>query len=377
MEAPKIRAALLAVGLSVLMGASYRTANFVVETADPAQARQYAETAERLRHDLTVSWLGQPMPRWASPCMMQVRVGPNLGAGGATTFVFDRGEVYGWRMNIQGSHQRILDSVLPHEITHMILATHFRCPLPRWADEGAATSVEHRSERMRHRRMLVKFLQTGRGIPFNRMFALREYPRDVMPLYAQGLSVAEFLIAQGGRRKYIAYLEDGLDTGDWTAATKRHYAIPNLGHLQQRWLAWVAGGCPKLPAPRTQPEQGPAGNMLADGKKRPRPEPNLIYHIEPHEAAAAKDIGPANPRGSRQTVSETASGPAPAQAEPGFSVDARNHQPLAGKDDRGPDWHTAGDDRSQPNRPATVAPQMARPQPFERSRQIILEWERH
>ena len=29
---------------------------------------------------------------------MTVQVGPNLGAGGATTFVFDRGEVFGWRM---------------------------------------------------------------------------------------------------------------------------------------------------------------------------------------------------------------------------------------------------------------------------------------
>ena len=44
------------------------------------------------------------------------------GAGGATSFVFDRGEVFGWKMNIQGSRERILDSVLPHEVTHTIFA---------------------------------------------------------------------------------------------------------------------------------------------------------------------------------------------------------------------------------------------------------------
>ena len=53
------------------------------------------------------------MPDWYRPCVMNVQVGPHLGAGGATTFLFDRGEVYGWRMNIQGLAERVLDSVLP------------------------------------------------------------------------------------------------------------------------------------------------------------------------------------------------------------------------------------------------------------------------
>ena len=121
-------------------------------------------------------WLGQTMPNWAQPCTMTVQVGPHLGAGGATSFVFDRGEVFGWRMTIQGSAERVLDSVLPHEVTHMIYATHFRRPLPRWADEGGATSMECASEKAKHRTMLLQFLRTGRGLAFNQMFAMTEYP---------------------------------------------------------------------------------------------------------------------------------------------------------------------------------------------------------
>jgi hypothetical protein len=354
MEARKIRAVALAAGLVVLMGATYRTPNFVVETPDPAQARQYAETSERLRRELAESWLGKAMPRWASPCTMRVRVGPHLGAGGATTFIFDRGEVYGWRMTIQGSHERLLDSVLPHEITHMILATHFRCPLPRWADEGAATSVEHVSERTRHRRMLVKFLQTGRGLPFNRMYALREYPRDVMPLYAQGFSLAEYLIAKGGRRKFIDYLGEGLKTNDWATATRRYYDIQDLGRLQQQWLAWVAGGFRDLRQPETQPERGPAAGMLAGQEKRPRPEPNLIYHIKPKQAASGPAVAAREAGGTTDTVRATGSGPAESETK----------------------GHGSDSVRNQPGRQQVVAPQMARPQPFERSRQIILQWER-
>ena len=104
--------------------------------------------------------------------------------------MFDRGEVFDWKMNIQGSRERILDSVLPHEVTHTIFASYFRRPLPRWADEGACTTVEHRSEIAKQERNLIEFLKTGRGIPFSQMFAMKEYPSDVMPLYAQGHSLA-------------------------------------------------------------------------------------------------------------------------------------------------------------------------------------------
>ena len=61
-------------------------------------------------------------------------------------------------MHIQGSRERILDSVLPHEITHTIFATHFGRPLPRWADEGACTTVEHVSEKAKQDNFLIQFL---------------------------------------------------------------------------------------------------------------------------------------------------------------------------------------------------------------------------
>ena len=102
-----------------------------------------------------------------------MQVGQRLGAGGGTSFVFDHGEVFGWEMSIQGSLERVLDSVLPHEVTHTIFATHFRRPLPRWADEGGSTTVEHASERNKQQRMLVAFLQTGLGISFSQMFAMK------------------------------------------------------------------------------------------------------------------------------------------------------------------------------------------------------------
>jgi hypothetical protein len=284
MEARTLRAALLAAVLLVSMGAQRRTPNFIIETADPAFAEQVAKAAEQYRRDLAVEWLGKAMPKWSQPCVITVQDGPRLDAGGVTRFEFASGEVFNWRMSIQGSRERILDSVLPHEITHMIYASHFRQPLPRWADEGGATSVEHVSERNKHRRMLDQFLRTGRGLSFSQMFAMTEYPADIMPLYAEGYSLAEFLIQSGGRRKYVEFLGEGLETDDWAGAVARHYGSKDLGALQGTWLAWVRSGSPILPPRAT------SGPMLASAQSRNRPAPNLIYHIRESVAAVATTI---------------------------------------------------------------------------------------
>jgi hypothetical protein len=233
---------------SAVHAAGYRTANFIVEAPTEALARKIGDAAEQYRHTLAVEWTGSPLPRWSRPCPITAQVAPNLGAGGATSFVFDRGEVFNWTMTIQGSEERILDSVLPHEITHTIFASHFRQPLPRWADEGACTTVEHPVERARQHRMLLEFLTTGRGIAFPEMFAMKEYPPDVLPLYSQGYSLARYLIERGGRHKYVSFVAEGLTTENWSEALEKHYGVTSVAQMQHVWLDWVKQGCPAPPA---------------------------------------------------------------------------------------------------------------------------------
>ena len=233
---------------NILSAAGYRTANFVVEAPNPQLAQKIGDAAEQYRHDLAIEWIGQPLPRWSQPCPITAEVAPTLGAGGATSFVFDRGEVFNWTMTIQGSEERILDSVLPHEVTHTIFASHFRQPLPRWADEGACTTVEHPVERARQHRLLIEFLRTGRGISFPEMFAMKEYPADVLPLYSQGYSLARYLIERGGRKRYIQFVGNGLASSNWPESLSQYYGIDDIAKLQNVWLEWVKRGCPAPPA---------------------------------------------------------------------------------------------------------------------------------
>lgn len=258
---------------SPAFSAQARTQNFFVTAATQALAQEIAHEAERFRKELAISWLGRELPPWSDPCPVRAKVDPNLGAGGATSFLFETesrqfsrptgdglfqakpaGRPFGWEMTLQGSRERILDSVLPHEITHTIFATHFGRPLPRWADEGACTTVEHASEKEKQHRMLYEFLTTERGIPFNSMFAMTEYPKDILPLYSQGFALARFFINQGGRRKFVDYIGRGLDTNDWTRATEEFYGFESISELQVTWLGWVRnGGRNVLPQPQRTP----------------------------------------------------------------------------------------------------------------------------
>jgi hypothetical protein len=241
--------------------AGYKTRNFTVSAPTPQLAKEIGDTAEMWRRQLSIEWLGKEMPPWSKSCPIDVKIAN--GAGGATSFIFDGGEVFGWKMNIQGSRERLLDSVLPHEVTHTIFASHFRQPLPRWADEGACTTVEHRSEIAKQERNLITYLKTGRGIPFKQMFAMKEYPSDVMPLYAQGHSTAQWLIESRGKQEFLAFLADGMRDENWERAVHQHYGFENLMAMQTAWNDWVKQGRPQL-AP-----DAPTQGVLASNSRVP------------------------------------------------------------------------------------------------------------
>lgn len=261
MEARILRLSLVLVSLFISTGASVQTRNFVVSAPTQEVAEQVGRAAEEYRRDLAVFWLGEPLPPWSKPCRISVRPGA-LGAGGQTTFQFIGGEVLNWNMYVQGSVERILDSVLPHEINHTIFACHFRRPLPRWADEGAATLFEHRSEQLKQLGLLNQVIKSDREfISLPDLLTMKEYPKGYRPmliLYAEGYALADFLVQQGGRQKYLKFLADGERMG-WSEAIRTNYHHGGVEALQKNWQGWVMAGMPKLTLPRDQ--------MLADADR--------------------------------------------------------------------------------------------------------------
>lgn len=238
---------------SSIEAATYRTANFTVNAPSASIAEQVGRTAEKYRKLLAVEWLGKPMPQWYKRCAVKVRVG-QIGAGGATTFSFDRGHVFGWDMRVQGTLERILDSVIPHEVSHTVFATHFRRPLPRWADEGAATLVEHESEKRVQQLRLKEVFNTPSRIPLRKLISMKQYPREmrqVLVLYAEGFSLADYLVQNAGKTVYLKFLEDAHRIG-WDRAIKRHYNVDTVEALEKHWNRWVMAGSPQIEQPEDE-----------------------------------------------------------------------------------------------------------------------------
>ncbi len=239
-----------------------QSTNFLIEAPTPQMAQQIAQYAETYRKEKAIQWLGREMPTWPAPLPVKVTVQLD-GASGATTFGYGPSGVEWQEMHIEGRYDRLLASVLPHEITHTVFAHYFRCPVPRWADEGGSVLSEDQPERNRHDQIARGILNTpGRLIPLRRLFVLKEYPDDVMSLYAEGYSVSNFLVTQGGekgRATFLSFVAHGMRNNDWNGAVQSHYGYRDVNDLERAWAD-------SLRRPRTPPAQLANNKEPAEGE---------------------------------------------------------------------------------------------------------------
>lgn len=296
-----------------------RTRNFVVNAPTPEIAKQVAQQAEVYRHKLAVEWLGKPLPAWRSPCVVNVTVG-QIGAGGATTFVFTGNAVSDYKMNIQGPLDRIIDSVLPHEVNHTIFAEHFRRPMPRWADEGAATFVEDESERRRQMLLAMQVLRTNRRIPLRNLLSIMDYPKDmqdVLHLYAEGYVLVELLIQNGGRAKFLKFL-NAANIDGWDRALDAFYGQRGIDGMEGHWNQWVLAGCPAKAAPEgtmvaavdANSMNGQAANVLTRSQAPEREDVSL------EGEAVTESVATVIPQAPRRGTTLNAPLPARRSGEP-------------------------------------------------------------
>jgi hypothetical protein len=254
---------LLLLGAFLSLGATYRTTNFVVTAATPQLAEQVGKYAEHYRKQKALEWLGTEMPQWGVPCPIRVTVTMG-GSGGATSFGFDNGQILSQDMHIEGTVERLLASVLPHEVTHTVFAYHFRQPVPRWADEGGSVLSEDIVERQRHDKLVRNILNNRRAMPLRRLFSLREYPPDVMVLYAQGFSVADFLVSKSSKPALLNFVADAM-RGGWDQAARTHFGYQSIEEMEQAWLQHLRNS-------KQQPQEVASRNVQPSVAGSPGPQ---------------------------------------------------------------------------------------------------------
>ena len=243
------------------------SANFRIYHVDPALAAKVAQAAELVRVEQTKRWTNQgPRPPWQPVC--EIYLYPTAGqyaqmtgqpedSPGFSTMGMNAGRIISRRVNLRADHPTLVQAVLPHEITHVILADFFTAQqIPRWADEGLAVLSEPADEQQRRAADLVNPLAANRLFPVDTLMSM-DYPdnRYWGLYYAQSVSLTRFLTEQGTPGQMIQFLQTSQKEG-YEVALRRVYKIDGYADLQGRWLVFARSktGSRTASAPATGPD---------------------------------------------------------------------------------------------------------------------------
>jgi hypothetical protein len=229
-----------------------QTVNFhILHRGDAEYAGRVARTAERTRETMSRQWFGKAPPAWARPCDIYLyptareyfeQTGAPPASPGHTRVQDDDGRVVSREIHLHGQGELLLRTVLPHEVTHAVLAGHFGAHrIPRWADEGVAVLSEPREQVAEHLRDLSRWRDDGALFGARELVEMQDYPAPyrVGAFYSQSVSLVRFLSGLKGPEVFTRFLRDGLEDG-YAPALRRHYGW-GLAELDGRWQRYAFG----------------------------------------------------------------------------------------------------------------------------------------
>lgn len=220
---------------------TYETDHFKIyhqQTDD--YAKKVGALAEESYTDIGTKWFGKP-PVWRTKCDLYLynnsehlrQSGAQHWMTGCTNAHYDDGKLISVRISVRIDVAPVYTCILPHEITHALLAGHFGKAVPRWLDEGMSGQAESEDQQKvfwntaasaNRSRFAVKSLMT-----------LGDYPqRDVDMFYAQSIILVRHLVKLKGDKALVAFVEDALKDGH-EKALQKHYKL-DFETLEKTWM---------------------------------------------------------------------------------------------------------------------------------------------
>ncbi len=210
-------------------------------------AAELSELSAALEAQLTQlheAWsIDRSGPRWQPRCQVFVHVtreayiaaaGPGSERTNGSSLVhFDRGQVVGRRIDLDGARSDWQTETMPHELTHVVLADEFpHGRLPRWADEGAAMLADSPHKRARHRQDAHSARKRGAELPVAQLLNIEQplAAGRMAAFYGQSLTLVEHLVAQGDRRRFLDFLHEA-DRAGYDASLRAYYGLASPARL--------------------------------------------------------------------------------------------------------------------------------------------------
>jgi hypothetical protein len=232
-------------GLSVTETRNFR----LLHNQSRALAEKAARAAELARTAGQDKWLTEPGPTWEPRCDLYLHATgadfhrltglPEITPGVSTTRC-DNGRVLSRRIDVRCDAADFIEAVLPHEVTHTVLAGCFtKRRLPPWANEALAVLSEPRSKVQLHLGNLPRYREEEKLFSVRQLVQLEDYPesRRMGPFYAQSVSLVDFLTHEKDPQTTMRFLHDGLRDG-YESALQRHYGW-DFKELDSRWRRYA------------------------------------------------------------------------------------------------------------------------------------------
>ncbi len=223
-----------------------QTENFRILHNQPrAFAEQVALAAEKGRALLCDRWLADAADRWTPRCDIWLYATPDeysraTGVSaqmpGHSTTHGEGQRIIARRIDLRCDHAGLLSAVLPHEITHVVIADRFgEKRVPPWANEGMAVLSEPREQLAKHCGNVPRYWREGRLYSVAQMVRMGDYPppAEMGSFYAQSVMLVDFLVAQKGPRTFVRFLED-IGYFGYEPALQQHYGW-SRAQMEQLW----------------------------------------------------------------------------------------------------------------------------------------------
>ena len=226
------------------------TVNFRIYYTDPTYVEKAAEAAEAIRSLQATRWGSSAAHvAWSPPCDIYLYptskdfarlTGQPDTSPGFSTMGVNGTRVVGRRVNLRADHPQLLTAILPHEVTHVVLADLFtQQQIPRWADEGMAVLAEPKAEQVSRASELNDPLREGRVFKLSELMAI-DYPSaDAWNLYyAQSVSLTSFLVELGTPEEFVRFVRNAQRKGT-EVALREAYHINGFSELENRWQTFA------------------------------------------------------------------------------------------------------------------------------------------
>jgi hypothetical protein len=160
---------------------------------------------------------------------------------GCATIRLDGGRVVLRRIDLRADGAEWNTEVLPHELTHVVLADRFcKTRIPPWADEGIALLAES-PERMKQRLGELRQVAGGGFLYGARdLAAIKANPQPAFrPLfYGQSLALVSLLLDRGSREQLLQFVEISQAKG-FEGALSDVYGDVRLSEFERRFNEYV------------------------------------------------------------------------------------------------------------------------------------------